>query len=96
MKLLEIINVDRSTTLQVFYIHHTQEKHLEYNGTVHQLFIYFKKKCDSFRREVLYNIPTEFGTHTKIVRLIKVCLNETYSKVCTEKICLMHLLFSMT
>jgi len=58
---------------------------LEYNGTVHQLFVYFKKKHDSFRREVLYNIPTEFGTYMKIDRLIKVCLHETYSKVCTEK-----------
>jgi len=29
----------------------------------------------------LYNIPTEFGILTKLVRLIKACLNETYNKV---------------
>jgi hypothetical protein len=29
----------------------------------------------------LYNIPIEFGVPLKLVRLIKMCLNETYSKV---------------
>jgi hypothetical protein len=32
------------------------EKKWDYNGTVHQLFIDFKKAYDSVRREVLYNI----------------------------------------
>jgi hypothetical protein len=30
----------------------------------------------------LYNILIEFGVSVKLVRLIKICLNETYSKVC--------------
>ena len=33
------------------------------------------------RREVLYNILIEFGIPKKLVRLIKMCLNETYSRV---------------
>jgi hypothetical protein len=33
------------------------------------------------RREVLYSILIEFGVPMKLVRLIKMCLNETYSKV---------------
>jgi hypothetical protein len=33
----------------------------------------------------LYNILTEFGIFKKLVRLIKICLNETYSKVCIGK-----------
>jgi hypothetical protein len=37
------------------------EKKWEYNETVHQLFIDFKKAYDSVRREVLYNILIEFG-----------------------------------
>jgi hypothetical protein len=54
---------------------------LEYNETVHQLFVDFKRACDSVRREVLYNILIEFGIATKLVRLIKMCLKGTYSKV---------------
>jgi hypothetical protein len=48
---------------------------------VHQLFIDFRKAYDSVKREVLYNILLEFGIPKKPVRLIKMCLNETYSKV---------------
>ncbi|KAJ4435669.1 hypothetical protein ANN_18285 [Periplaneta americana] len=57
------------------------EKKWEYKGTVHQLFIDFKKAYDSVKREVLYDILIEFGIPKKIVRLIKMCLSETYSIV---------------
>jgi hypothetical protein len=39
------------------------------------------KTYDSVRREVLYNILVEFVVPMKLVRLIKMCLNETCSKV---------------
>jgi hypothetical protein len=45
----------------------------------------YMKAYDSVRREVLYNILIEFGVPMKLVRLIKMCLNETYSKVCIGK-----------
>jgi hypothetical protein len=45
------------------------------------LAIDFKKAYDSLRREVFYNIVIEFEVSMKLVRLIKMCLNETYSKV---------------
>jgi hypothetical protein len=48
-------------------------------------FIDFKKAHDSVRREVLYNILIEFGVPMKPVRLIKMCLNEMYSKVRISK-----------
>jgi hypothetical protein len=48
------------TTDHIFYIRQILEKKWKYNGTVHQLFIDFKKTHDSIRREVLYNILTEF------------------------------------
>jgi hypothetical protein len=52
----------------------------EYNERVHQLFVDFKKSYESVRRKVLYNIVREFGVPMKLVRLIKMCLNETYTK----------------
>jgi hypothetical protein len=56
---------------------------MKYNETVHHLFIYsyFKKTYDSVRKEVLYNILIDLGVPMKLVRLIKMCLSETYSKV---------------
>jgi hypothetical protein len=72
---------NRSMMDQIFYVTQKLEKKWEYNGTVHQLFIDFKKAYGSVKREVLYNILLEFGVPKKLVRLIKMCLNETYSKV---------------
>jgi hypothetical protein len=54
----------------MFYIWQILEKKWEYNGTIRQLFIYFKKTYDSVRKEVLYNILIEFGIPRKLVRLI--------------------------
>jgi hypothetical protein len=85
MKLLVIISVGfdiTSSTDHIFCIHQILEEKWEYSETVHQLFIDFKKAYDSVRREVLYNILIEFQVLMKLVRLIKMCLNETYSKVC--------------
>ena len=48
---------------------------------MHQLFIDFKKAYDSVRRENLYNIVIEFGVLMKLVRLIKLYVNEIYSRV---------------
>ena len=45
----------------------------------------FKNAYDSVRREVLYNILIEFGIAMKLVRLIKTCLTETYSRVGVSK-----------
>jgi hypothetical protein len=71
---------------QILYIWHILEKKWEYNGTVHQLFIDLKRAYDSIKSEVLYNILLEFGIPKKLVRLIKMCLNKTYSKVRTGKL----------
>jgi hypothetical protein len=53
---------------------------------VHQLFIDFKKAYDSVRCETLYNILIEFAITKKLVRLIKMCLTETYSRFQVGKI----------
>ncbi|KAJ4431338.1 hypothetical protein ANN_19935 [Periplaneta americana] len=72
---------NRSTIDQIFCIRQIMEKKWEYKGTEHQLFIDFKKAYDSVKREVLYDIFIEFGIPKKLVRLIKMCLSETYSRV---------------
>jgi len=66
-------------TDHIFCICQILEKKWEYNEEVHQLFIDFRKAHDSVRRKVLYNTLIEFGIPMKLVRLIKMCLSETYS-----------------
>jgi hypothetical protein len=48
---------------------------------VRQLFVDCKKAYDSVRRKVLCDILIEFGVPMELVRLMKTCLNETYSIV---------------
>ena len=75
--------MDFDATGQLLIIYSAFVKYLrikwEYNKAV--LFINFKKTYDSVRREVLYNILIEVHIPTKLVKLIKMCLTETYSRV---------------
>jgi len=59
---------------------------------VHQLFVDFQKAYDSVRREVPYNILIEFDIPMKLVRLIKMCLNETCSRCLGRRTCDMFLI----
>ena len=72
---------NRSTTDHIFCIHQTLKKNWKHTEAVHQLFMDFKKAYDSVTREVMYNILIEFGIAMKVVRLIKMCLTEKYSRV---------------
>ena len=72
---------NRLTTDHIFCIHQILEKKWEYIEAVHQLSIDFKKAYDSIRKEVLYNILIEFCIPTKLIRQIKMCLTEMYSRV---------------
>ena len=45
----------------------------------------FKKTYYSIRSKVLYNILIEFGIPVKMVRLIKMCMNETYSRIRVDR-----------
>jgi hypothetical protein len=58
----------------------------KYNETVHQLFTDFKKA---------YVSVGEFGVPMKLVRLIKMCLNEMYSEGHIDHICLIIFLSRM-
>jgi hypothetical protein len=57
------------------------KKKWEYNEAVRHLFIDLRKVYASVRREVFYVIRIEFVIPIKLIRLIKVYLNETYSRV---------------
>jgi hypothetical protein len=67
--------------IKIIHLIGSRTRDLQICNIAHQLFIDFNKTYDSVRREVLYNILVEFGIPMKLVRLIKMCLNETYSKV---------------
>jgi hypothetical protein len=81
--------VDFDATGQLLIIYSTFIKYLrkkwKFSEVVHHSFIDFKKSFDSVRREVLYNILIEFGFPMKLVRLIKMRLNETNSRIWVGK-----------
>jgi hypothetical protein len=77
-----------STNDQIFCVRQRLRKKLEYNETARQQFADFIKAYGTVRREVLYNILIEFKVLMKLDRLINMCLNESYSKVCIgERLC---------
>jgi hypothetical protein len=57
------------------------EKKWEYNEAVYQLCTDMKKAYESVTMDDLYNIHIKFGIAMKLVRLIKMCLTETCSRV---------------
>lgn len=56
-------------------------KKRKYNEAVYQPFIHFKKASDSFRWEDLHNILMDFDVPITLVILMKMRLNEPYSRV---------------
>jgi hypothetical protein len=72
---------NRSATDQTFCIRKILQRKYKYSGTVHPLFVDFKKAYDSVTREVLCNILIESGVPMKLVYLSKMCSDETYIKV---------------
>ena len=52
---------------------------------MHQLSIDFKTAYLSVRRYIFYDIITEFGIPMKLVRIIELYLNETYTRVWVGK-----------
>jgi hypothetical protein len=71
-------------TGQLLIIHSAFIKYLgkkwQYNEAVHQLFV-DRKTYNAFKRGVVYHIIIEFGIPMKLVGLINMCLNETYSRI---------------
>ena len=77
-----IINVDFDTTGQLQIIQSAFVKYLrKYGNTMNQVLINIKNAYDSITKEVLNNILIEFRIPKKLVRQIKMFLNETHSRV---------------
>jgi hypothetical protein len=68
------VGFDITDRLLNAYLHlsDTGEKS-EYNETVHQLFVDFRKAYNSVRRKVFYSNLIEFRVPMKLVRLIRMC-----------------------
>jgi len=75
-------------TNHIFCICQILQKKWEYNEAVHQLLIDFKKAYDEFRREVLFDILIEFDISMKLVKLIKMCLNESVAESGWARMCM--------
>jgi len=72
---------NRSTTGHLFCIGQILEEKWKYSETVQELLVDFMKGYYFVRREVLCDNLIQFGILMKLVRLIKMCLNETYVRV---------------
>jgi len=73
--------LNRPTTDHILCVRQILKKIPEFIKAVHHPFIDLKKAFDSFRREILCNILTEFDIRMKLASLIKVYLTETYSRI---------------
>jgi hypothetical protein len=71
--------VDYFNVIDQFWSHQILQKKWECNGIVHQLFTDLRKAYGAVRRQVLYNIPIEFG--------IQGCIQKFSSLVTWSKNC---------
>jgi hypothetical protein len=81
---LDIINVDFDATGQPLIVYSAFIKYFRKGGIQRSsasAFYRLQEAYDSVRREVLYNILIEYGIPMKLIRLIKMCLNETCNRL---------------
>jgi hypothetical protein len=71
----------RSTTDQIFCLRMILEKTCEHKVDIQQLYIDYKQVHDTINRTDLVEIMKEFGIPMKLVRLVKMTLTNTKSKV---------------
>ncbi|KAL4141433.1 hypothetical protein QTP88_004071 [Uroleucon formosanum] len=71
----------KSTVDQIHTIKQIVEKSHEFDIDVHLLFVDFKQAYDSVNRCRLWKAMTQLGIPTKLVRLIKACVQKSKCKV---------------
>ena len=67
------------------FVKYLKKKKAIQRSSASATYINFKKVSDSVKRKVLYNILKEFGIPMKLARLIKMSLNENYTRVWVGK-----------
>lgn len=66
----------KSTIEQLAIIGQIIEKKYEYRQNMWRVFVDFKKAYDSVHRDSLYNIMNDLGFPEKLIKLIKMCMEE--------------------
>jgi hypothetical protein len=74
------VGTNQLMTIYSAFVKYLRKK-WEYNEAVRQLFVDFKKTYDKVRRDVVCSILIESGIVMKLVKLIKMCLNETCNRI---------------
>ena len=77
--------MDFDATDQLLIIYFAFVKYLRKNGNTIRQCISYLQTSRKLRKEVFYDSLTEFGIPVKLVTLIKLCLNETCSRVWVAK-----------
>jgi hypothetical protein len=81
MKLFGIISEGFDVTDQLLTRVSAFVRYRKKNGNTIRRYIDFKNAYNLVRKELLCTIVIEFGVPMELVRLIKMCLNETFIKV---------------
>lgn len=74
----------RSTIDQIFTVRQILEKAYEYQITIHQIFVDFKKAYDSISREALWQAMREFHIPSKLIRLTQMTMAGSTYQVLSE------------
>lgn len=74
----------KSTIGQLSVIEQIMEKKYEYRKNLWQVFMDFNKAYDSIKRDSLHNIMYEFGFPKTLIRLLKMCMENTLYPISTR------------
>lgn len=72
---------EKSMTDYIFTVRQLMEKLYEYNKDLHIFFVDFKQAYDSIDREPLWTTLRNFRIPRKLVKLVKICNQQTFCKV---------------
>lgn len=75
---------NRSTCDQIFAIRQAMEKAYEFQTDLHFIFVDFMQAFDKLNRTAIYITLEKYGVPHKLIRLVKLSLENTKAKVCVN------------